>query len=134
MLHTQPQIYRAIIDDVIANVAVDFEEYGMDDDLLPMLQSVGFQRSQVMWSLQQKWEGKLLETRVAEFARAPGADEPPSASQPHTTPSNGHGQNAGPNTGAPSLPAAPGYDGVNVKAEPDDPLRLRGGAVCFIPA
>lgn len=36
----QPQIYRAIIDDVIANVSVDFEEYGMDDDLLPKLQSV----------------------------------------------------------------------------------------------
>lgn len=40
-IHThQPQIYRAIIDDVIANVGVDFEEYGMDDDLLPMLQAV----------------------------------------------------------------------------------------------
>lgn len=36
----QPQVYRAIIDDVIANVSVDFEEYGMDDDLLPLLQSV----------------------------------------------------------------------------------------------
>lgn len=36
----QPQIYRAIIDDVIANIAPDFEEYGMDDDLLGMLQAV----------------------------------------------------------------------------------------------
>lgn len=29
-----------IIDDVIANVGVDFEEYGMDEDVLTSLQAV----------------------------------------------------------------------------------------------
>ena len=38
--HRQPQIYRSIIDDVIANVQVDFEEYGMEDDVLINLQAV----------------------------------------------------------------------------------------------
>lgn len=42
LVRAQPQVYRAIIDDVIANVSVDFEEYGMDDDLLPLLQSVSY--------------------------------------------------------------------------------------------
>lgn len=70
----------------------------------------------------EKWEAKLLETRVAEFARAPGADDTPSGSQPSQhVPPNGH------NTSA--HPTQTGYDGLHVKAEPEDPLRLRGGAV-----
>ena len=41
-LHTdiQPHVYRKIIDDVIANVGVDFEEYGMDEAVLIALQAV----------------------------------------------------------------------------------------------
>jgi hypothetical protein len=36
----QPHVYRKIIDDVIANVGVDFEEYGMDEAVLIALQAV----------------------------------------------------------------------------------------------
>jgi len=36
----QPQVYRTIIDDVIKNVQVDFEEYGMDEEILQNLQAV----------------------------------------------------------------------------------------------
>jgi hypothetical protein len=36
----QPQIYRTIIDDVIASVQVDFEEYGMEEEVLNNLQAV----------------------------------------------------------------------------------------------
>jgi hypothetical protein len=41
-VHTdiQPHVYRKIIDDVIANVGVDFEEYGMDEAVLIALQAV----------------------------------------------------------------------------------------------
>ena len=42
----QPQIYRSIIDDVIANIQVDFEEYGMEEEILINLQGVGFDAEQ----------------------------------------------------------------------------------------
>ncbi|WOO76780.1 Transcription initiation factor IIA large subunit [Vanrija pseudolonga] len=100
-------IYRAIIDDVMANVAVDFEEYGMDEDLLPLLQ--------------QKWESKLLETRVAEFARAPGAPETGNGDA-----SAGAGASRPPAAAAPA--AAEKQPEAVVKNEPDDVLRIRGGA------
>ncbi|KAK1925635.1 putative general RNA polymerase II transcription factor [Papiliotrema laurentii] len=162
-----PTVYRAIIDDVIANVAVDFEEYGMDDDVLQILQA--------------KWESKLLETRVADFARAPGASsssspEPkasqggaPTASSPAgpsnppqpayglSFPAPGHGL-ALPGQSSSNFANSPGqqYNGLpamgqgnmghagqggnmgmmngggnygsEVKSDPDDMLRLRGGA------
>lgn len=113
---SQPQVYRAIIDDVIASVSVDFEEYGMDEDLLPLLQSVSTsERCRNQGELTpQKWENKLLMTKVAEFATRPDAEAgssnqqaPPPAARPPPNASNG----------------------VEVKAEPDDALRLRGGAV-----
>lgn len=66
----------------------------------------------------QKWEAKLLETRVAEFARAPdapGGDSSSSHAPPAQPPATSNGAQAS--------------DGVHVKAEPDDALRLRGGAV-----
>ena len=37
---SQPQVYRSIIDDVVANIQVDFEEYGMEDEVLINLQAV----------------------------------------------------------------------------------------------
>jgi transcription initiation factor TFIIA large subunit len=83
---------------VIANVSVDFEEYGMDEDLLPLLQS--------------KWENKLLATKVADFALRPDNEAAGSSSQP---------------AHPPPAAARPPSNGVEVKAEPDE-LRLRGGA------
>lgn len=109
----------------------------------------------------QKWEAKLLQSRVADFARAPGAgnedddeesdDEPSRAgpsSQPQNTaaapPHNPYGYSGAPasiqngynqqyqqNTQQfnPGL-ALPGM--VNVKTEPDLPIRPRGGAVSYM--
>jgi hypothetical protein len=34
-------VYRVIIDDVIASVQQDFEEYGLEEELLKALQQVG---------------------------------------------------------------------------------------------
>ena len=36
----QPQVYRRIIDDVIEKVKVDFDEYGIEEDVLINLQAV----------------------------------------------------------------------------------------------
>jgi transcription initiation factor TFIIA large subunit len=84
---------------------VDFEEYGMDEEQLH--------------ALQKKWEDKLLETRVAEFAYPAAAegDEAPSA------PPALNGSHPAPE------PNAQSSGEVQVKSEPEDPLRLRGGAV-----
>ncbi|KAI5452647.1 transcription factor IIA subunit alpha [Naganishia albida] len=48
-----PAIYKQVIEDVISAVREDFEEYGVDDNL------VGY--------LQQLWEASLVQTRVAKF-------------------------------------------------------------------
>lgn len=37
----QPAVYRVIIDDVISSVQQDFEEYGLEEELLRALQQVG---------------------------------------------------------------------------------------------
>ncbi|KAH9979006.1 hypothetical protein BGW80DRAFT_1282346, partial [Lactifluus volemus] len=49
-----PGIYRSVIDDVIASIKSDFDEYG----------------------LQRKWEAKVMASHVAEFD-APTAQAPP---------------------------------------------------------
>ncbi|OCF39329.1 transcription initiation factor TFIIA large subunit [Kwoniella heveanensis CBS 569] len=126
-----PQTYRSIIDDVIASVKVDFEEYGMEEE--------------VLMNLQAKWEARLLETKVADFARAPGSSESPEPEGEGGSPSQADA------TGAVSPPAGPSVsqglalppltglalpgratangDDVRVKAEPgEDPMRIRGGA------
>lgn len=36
----QPTVYRTIIDDVIANVRADFDEFGVEEDILALLQQV----------------------------------------------------------------------------------------------
>lgn len=109
-----PTVYRAIIDDVIASVSVDFEEYGMDDDVLQILQA--------------KWESKLLETRVADFARAPGAG---SSSSPEPGPSHNHGQASSP-AGPSSLPQpAYGLSFPNAGISQSHGLALPGGSSSF---
>lgn len=64
----------------MANVAADFDEYGMEEDVLINLQAVHRFFSLLLLLDQpclvltlQKWEAKLLETRVADFNRAPNA-------------------------------------------------------------
>ncbi|CAD6564535.1 MAG: hypothetical protein TREMPRED_005413 [Tremellales sp. Tagirdzhanova-0007] len=128
----QPQVYRSIIDDVVANIQVDFEEYGMEEE--------------VLINLQAKWEAKLLETRVADFARVQGSTATtaspdieslkPINSSPsgrfsiqqnqysHALPPPSHGL---------ALPGqlrqGHGYEqNMTVKVESDELLRIRGGA------
>ncbi|KAI0645848.1 transcription factor IIA alpha/beta subunit [Trametes meyenii] len=62
-----PAIYRAVIDDVIANIKPEFDEYGVSEDVLAELQS--------------KWEAKVIASHVADFEPAP-APQPP-APTPH---------------------------------------------------
>ncbi|CDO69156.1 hypothetical protein BN946_scf185042.g58 [Trametes cinnabarina] len=61
----EPSIYRAVIDDVIANIKPEFDEYGVSEDVLAELQS--------------KWEAKVIASRVADFEPAP---QPQSAAPP----------------------------------------------------
>ena len=43
-LPPQPVVYRSIIDDVIENIRVDFEEYGMEEEILLKLQAASLAR------------------------------------------------------------------------------------------
>ncbi|KAH9858923.1 transcription factor IIA, alpha/beta subunit [Lenzites betulinus] len=63
-----PSIYRAVIDDVIANIKSEFDEYGVSEDVLADLQS--------------KWEAKVIASHVADFEPAPAP--PPPAPAAHT--------------------------------------------------
>ncbi|KAG8719112.1 hypothetical protein FRC09_011603 [Ceratobasidium sp. 395] len=62
-----PQVYRAIIDEVIANIKGEFEEFGVDDDVLAQLQN--------------KWETKVVASNVAQF-EPPAPTSPPSRHPP----------------------------------------------------
>ncbi|KAJ7268764.1 transcription factor IIA, alpha/beta subunit-domain-containing protein [Mycena haematopus] len=63
-----PSIYRSVIDDVIASIKHEFEEYGVAEEVLA--------------ELQHKWENKVIASRVAEFEPpAPAPHFPPHAMQ-----------------------------------------------------
>jgi len=49
-----PNVYRAIIDDVMANIKPDFDEMGIEKEVLD--------------ELQRSWEQKLTYSRVADFS------------------------------------------------------------------
>ncbi|EPQ29371.1 uncharacterized protein PFL1_03126 [Pseudozyma flocculosa PF-1] len=51
------QVYRTIIDDVINNVRQDFDDMGIEKEVLE--------------ELQRSWEAKIIATQVAEFDGAP---------------------------------------------------------------
>ncbi|RPD78653.1 transcription factor IIA, alpha/beta subunit [Lentinus tigrinus ALCF2SS1-7] len=75
-----PTIYRAVIDDVIANIKPEFDDFGVSEEVLAELQS--------------KWEAKVIASHVADFE--PPAPQPPAPSHPaypphpmHTMP-HGH--------------------------------------------
>ncbi|CAK5269702.1 unnamed protein product [Mycena citricolor] len=52
-----PTVYRAILDDVEANIRSSFEDYGVGEDVLK--------------TLMQSWQDKLQNSRVAEFIPEP---------------------------------------------------------------
>ncbi|KAH9929585.1 transcription factor IIA alpha/beta subunit [Epithele typhae] len=57
----EPSIYRAVIDDVIANIKPEFDDFGVPEDVLADLQS--------------KWEAKVIASHVADFE--PTQAQPP---------------------------------------------------------
>ncbi|KAI8993966.1 transcription factor IIA, alpha/beta subunit [Trametes punicea] len=67
-----PSIYRAVIDDVIANIKPEFDEYGVSEDVLAELQS--------------KWEAKVIASGVADFEPAPAPQPPAPPAHPSYPP------------------------------------------------
>ncbi|KAG5646259.1 hypothetical protein DXG03_004086, partial [Asterophora parasitica] len=65
----EPGIYRAVIDDVVANMKAEFDEYGVAEEVLA--------------ELQNKWENKVIASHVAEFDNQAPAAAPPPAPQHH---------------------------------------------------
>ncbi|KAL5523514.1 hypothetical protein ACEPAG_7687 [Sanghuangporus baumii] len=97
-----PMIYRAIIDDVIANIKSDFDDYGVSEAVLSDLQS--------------RWENKVVASHVAEFEPHTAIPQQQNLPQPNYPPHVSH----------PSLPQmhaaytqyAPAPPQPHVKTEP----------------
>ncbi|KAJ4490889.1 transcription factor IIA alpha/beta subunit [Lentinula aciculospora] len=99
-----PGIYRSVIDDVVAAIKPEFEEYGVSEDVLA--------------ELQHKWESKVIASHVADFevATVPPAQAPQRSYQTHPIHMmQGHAAYAAPPHSYVGAPAHPG-----VKAEPID--------------
>lgn len=102
-----PNVYRAVIDDVIDAIKPEFEEYGVPEDVLA--------------ELQRKWEDKVIASHVAEFesGHQPPQQQVQQQQQPHYNVQHpmhivqGH----------PHYAAAPYGGAPNVKTEPVDPSR-----------
>lgn len=119
-----PAIYKQVIEDVISAVREDFEEYGVDDNL------VGY--------LQQLWEASLVQTRVAKFVDGDdeSEDEQPLRNQPALPPTHQ----------LLNLPRAGQYEDVKPQIDANGngtyngglrggsggAMRLRGGAVSLL--
>ncbi|QRV96026.1 transcription factor IIA, 1-like [Ceratobasidium sp. AG-Ba] len=69
-----PHVYRAIIDDVMSNIKGEFEEFGVDEDVLAQLQN--------------KWETKVVASNVAQFE--PQAPTSPPSRHPPIHPTHPH--------------------------------------------
>ncbi|KAF8813899.1 transcription factor IIA, alpha/beta subunit [Phlegmacium glaucopus] len=63
-----PTIYRAVIDDVISAIKPEFDEFGVNEEVLA--------------ELQHKWENKVIASHVAEFETPPPPPQVPSATHP----------------------------------------------------
>ena len=110
-LDFEPAVYRSVIDDVIANIKPDFDEYGGSEDVLADLQSVCVPTRRLLFpwltscsffayvlaflylpalssSLPQKWEKKVMDSHVADFDppnhhhAAPAYVAPPAPTHP----------------------------------------------------
>ncbi|KAI0935326.1 hypothetical protein AcV7_003799 [Taiwanofungus camphoratus] len=102
-----PTIYRAVIDDVIASIRPEFDEYGVSEDVLAELQS--------------KWENKVIASHVAEFEAPPPAPAPAHPQHPPYPPHSIHMQHPHhyPPPHNPYMSQQP-PPGPQVKAEPVD--------------
>lgn len=79
-------MYRSIIDDVINNVRQDFEEMGIEKEVLE--------------ELQRSWEAKIVATQVAEFEGAPAL--PPVKSRSSKKPEQPKGEVKSENSNGPN--------------------------------
>ncbi|KAK0213141.1 transcription factor IIA alpha/beta subunit [Desarmillaria ectypa] len=114
-----PNVYRAVIDDVIDAIKPEFEEYGVPEDVLA--------------ELQRKWEDKVIASHVAEFesGHQPPQQQVQQQQQPHYNVQHpmhivqGH----------PHYAAAPYGSVSSVKTEPVDASRyiLAGPPAYAIP-
>ncbi|KAJ8596583.1 transcription factor IIA, alpha/beta subunit [Rhizopogon salebrosus TDB-379] len=101
-----PAIYRAVIDEVIASIKPEFDEYGVGEEVLA--------------ELQHKWESKVIASHVAEFEPQP----PPLPQHHHMYPPHPmhmvphHPHYPPPHAYAPPPPPAVQPQGPQVKAEP----------------
>ena len=126
----EPTIYRAVIDDVIASIKPEFDEYGVSEDVLHDLQDVSTPSSSyptlAICSL-QRWEKKVIASHVAEFDSTTQA-APVASHQAHPAypphPMHAHPHAAGVPSPyptayhAPHVPPPPA--GPQVKSEPVD--------------
>lgn len=103
-----PAIYRSVIDEVIASIKGDFDEYGVSEDVLA--------------DLQRKWEAKVIASHVAEF-EAPPAQAPPQY-PPH--PMHVMPQHYSPNHHA-FVPQPPPAPANMIKKEPVDSRYILSG-------
>ncbi|KAG8897612.1 hypothetical protein FRB99_008045, partial [Tulasnella sp. 403] len=114
-----PATYRAIIDDVMSNIRDHFLEFGVDE--------------QVLRTLQNKWEQKVVDSNVAEFEPGPPQAAPAVVPQqqlhPHPPPPvNGHQYSLAvpqqrvqpPNYASSSASASAPYGAPAIKPEPHD--------------
>ncbi|KAJ7227447.1 transcription factor IIA alpha/beta subunit [Mycena pura] len=104
-----PEIYRVVIDDVVGSIRPAFEEFGVAEEILQ--------------EPPQKWETKVLASRVADFAipAAPALSGPP---HQHAHPVQHYPAYMPPNSGPPRPP---------VKAEPFDPRYALAAAQYRLP-
>jgi len=97
----EPTIYRAIIDDVVAAMKPEFDEYGVSEDVLA--------------ALQHKWETKVVASHVADFESATAAQQQsgPPRNYPPPQPMIAHHYQH-------PYPPLPGPGQTTVKTEPMD--------------
>lgn len=83
VIPVEPTIYRTVIDEVIAAIKPEFDEYGVAEDVLAELQSVSYSlfHSEAPYLnvelLPQKWESRVIASHVAEFETPAAAPPPP---------------------------------------------------------
>ncbi|KAK9440438.1 Transcription initiation factor IIA large subunit [Metarhizium brunneum] len=103
-------VYQTIIDEVINSSRVDFEESGVEENVLE--------------ELRQGWQQKLSQLDVARFPWDPKPEPPPPAPAPAAQPqpapqSNTTQAQFSPIISLPNAPGAPGATGPNgIKSEP----------------
>ncbi|KAF9218791.1 transcription factor IIA, alpha/beta subunit [Gyrodon lividus] len=106
-----PTIYRAVIDEVIAAIKPEFDEYGINEEVLA--------------DLQHKWESKVVASHVAEFEPQP---QQPAQHHPVYPPHSIHMMPHHPHYPPPHNPYAPQQQQTSqVKAEPVDNRYILSG-------